>query len=632
MYYKLVCAFTFFFNVTFLSAQSVTEWQVNIDFEANKTELSLESKKKLDVFSQNIKQYPDYALRIDNFCPENQDKTSLPRLNTLKNYLLSQGFMPEKIEISEEKPEKVVENHFSIKAYCYRENRAFLYAESKTTRPLSIDALFKQLQRESEYFIIDNDRDTFIMCKKGTMIMFSAGSFNLPRGSKVKVKAKEVLSTTDMLLENLTTTAQNRLLNSGGMLKVEAFTLDEKALKLKEGRSIAVRVPTQNYEPQMQYFSGAQNGNVVDWNLMQTAPIRNNRLVFGSALLLKSQYYDPVQDYAMVEYLTEEKYNPSKYYPHFGQSTDNYFKTFLSLITQDTCKDLYYPIDITRIDTFKRVETEKSVGSFIKKVLTGTPQTTVSTVTKDVFFTRYEINSGLSGACLELARFGKLRHMERLSWYDIHRAKHAKEYELLEHSLKVRGYDNIMAALPKRIAEYDERIKEFRQMTIDEFGYMDSINDKRLLEWEAKYKKWLQIQEKEAAERLSKGNIQNSDINYYFFESNNLGFLNCDYFVNNTDPVVVQTDLKKASNLDVKLVFQDRMSAMNVNSEGENIAFKNVPKGRKAWLIAMDFYNTGARLAIQEIETGQKIPNLDFKQMSLQDIKAKLATINPSSF
>ncbi len=131
MYYKLVCAFTFFFNVTFLSAQSVTEWQVNIDFEANKTELSLESKKKLDVFSQNIKQYPDYALRIDNFCPENQDKTSLPRLNTLKNYLLSQGFMPEKIEISEEKPEKVVENHFSIKAYCYRENRAFLYAESQ---------------------------------------------------------------------------------------------------------------------------------------------------------------------------------------------------------------------------------------------------------------------------------------------------------------------------------------------------------------------------------------------------------------------------------------------------------------------------------------------------------------------
>jgi hypothetical protein len=70
------------------------------------------------------------------------------------------------------------------------------------------------------------------------------------------------------------------------------------------------------------------------------------------------------------------------------------------------------------------------------------------------------------------------------------------------------------------------------------------------------------------------------------------------------------------------------MAAMNVNSQNEDIAFVKVPKGRKAWIVLMDFQQNSPRLALQEIETGQPVPALEFKAMTVAQIRNELGRLN----
>src|ERR1700753_2529494 len=69
---------------------------------------------------------------------------------------------------------------------------------------------------------IDNTRDTLIIGPKGTAFFFEKGSFQLPDGAtpngKISIILKECYSSSDIVRENLTTTADGKLLETRGMI------------------------------------------------------------------------------------------------------------------------------------------------------------------------------------------------------------------------------------------------------------------------------------------------------------------------------------------------------------------------------------------------------------------------------
>jgi len=76
-----------------------------------------------------------------------------------------------------------------------------------------------------------------------------------------------------MLLADLTTTSGDKMLQTGGMMKIEAFVNGEE-LVVAEGKKIQTAVPTSEFDKDMQLFYGEEhpeNDRLEDWQLAGNA-------------------------------------------------------------------------------------------------------------------------------------------------------------------------------------------------------------------------------------------------------------------------------------------------------------------------------------------------------------------------
>ncbi len=134
---------------------------------------------------------------------------------------------------------------------------------------------------------IDNTKDTLIFGSKGTALFFEKGSFQLPDGTipagKISILLKECYSNSDIIREDLTTTASGKLLETRGMINVIAFANDEQLI-LKRGKKFIIHFPkdTSDSKRQMNLFYGNNNANKpVDWNLDSASLLKPTAFMSG---------------------------------------------------------------------------------------------------------------------------------------------------------------------------------------------------------------------------------------------------------------------------------------------------------------------------------------------------------------
>ena len=120
----------------------------------------------------------------------------------------------------------------------------------------------------SEYFLIDLKKDTTVLSKNGTLIRIYANSFKLETfdslTTKIQIEVKEAYNPIEFVLGNLTTTSDNKLLSSGGMLYINA-SVNKENLKLKDGKEIGIIVPTNKLDEEMLIFQGLEDSTSVNW-------------------------------------------------------------------------------------------------------------------------------------------------------------------------------------------------------------------------------------------------------------------------------------------------------------------------------------------------------------------------------
>jgi hypothetical protein len=585
---RLLLTISFCFSLLTLIAQKDNQIHTQVYFATDKHELTKDSRTILEALNTTLKQYPSFSIFVkgntdaDGSNSYNQ-QLSEKRVASVKAYLTKLGIPTDAfnvVAVGENEP--IAENNSAdgkqknrrVDIIAHYSNDAIPLSQTIEQLPISIDGLFKELGNKAQSFTLTNESDTAIYGAKGTMIIIPVGSFDVPKGTKINFKVKEVLTRADMLLENLTTTAQDKLLNSGGMVQLLAETADGKPIDLKEGKKLAVKIPTTNYEPQMQYFYGSEQQNMsnLDWNLMNDAAVdinnSRNKVIFGS---FSTNPWDdelermtPVDNQRLAKYINNEGFRYG--YGHFYYMKDNYYKMLYTAFTRDVCKELYDVKLVEKVDTLRRIHGEKGVGSFFKRLLTGQPNTYVTTEVVKKTVKRYEIKAGLDATYQSLALYGKQNNMERMGWEAIHQSKHRDLYDVLEVGLQAKGYDSIVKRLQVKIPHYDERLVDFRIKYHAKQDSFSKIYEKQQKFWVERRNNWFKKQEELVASRLATGSVSRNDINFYFFETNHLGWLNCDYFDKSPNAVAVTTDLKKAGNLDAKLVFQERMAAMPANT------------------------------------------------------------------
>jgi hypothetical protein len=136
---------------------------------------------------------------------------------------------------------------------------------------------FKNTISETQFFEIDTKADNVVEGDRGVIIICPKGSFvdgagNIVEGN-VKLELAEGVGIEDMILSNLTTTSNGKLLETGGMIYFNA-THDGEQLYVNKAIPVHFEIPTPERKPGMMAYKGIrdENGNM---NWVDPKPLDN---------------------------------------------------------------------------------------------------------------------------------------------------------------------------------------------------------------------------------------------------------------------------------------------------------------------------------------------------------------------
>ena len=132
----------------------------------------------------------------------------------------------------------------------------------------SLADLDKLLRSKPETFQIDPAKDNLLTCPEGTLVYFPANSLvlgdgNIPTGP-VEIKIEEVQTVASMIGNNLSTTSNDKILETNGMLQIEAMS-GSNTLKVNKDKSIVVMFPKQNKAGFKLFYGSRDSLNKVNW-------------------------------------------------------------------------------------------------------------------------------------------------------------------------------------------------------------------------------------------------------------------------------------------------------------------------------------------------------------------------------
>jgi F0F1-type ATP synthase membrane subunit b/b' len=135
-------------------------------------------------------------------------------------------------------------------------------AKDHTSNKVSKNDPFAKTMVESQFFDIDAKEDQVVEGKNGTLLIMPKGCFKDSKGNVVEddiiVELAEASNLEDMILSNLTTSSDGKLLESGGMLYVNA-TRDGEKLTINPENPLYVEMPNPEGKTGMMVYKGIRD-------------------------------------------------------------------------------------------------------------------------------------------------------------------------------------------------------------------------------------------------------------------------------------------------------------------------------------------------------------------------------------
>ncbi len=255
--YTLVVTLCFSFTI---QAKTTTE-KTTVLFNTAKHQLTKKAITELEEFLKKDRSNLDYEIIIEGHTDSRGNlkynkNLSLNRAEEVKQYLIENG-IDEKIisihykgELDPERP-NVNDENMTV-------NRR-VEITLKTYRFDNIEELEAALNpNKKNSFIVKPGEETVIKGRKGVRILLQANTFVYEDGTTVKEDVKfeltESLKCKDFISSGLLTKSEDALLESGGMIKVDATTVSGIPVKMKEGKDMLIAIPSDNRQNNMEVF------------------------------------------------------------------------------------------------------------------------------------------------------------------------------------------------------------------------------------------------------------------------------------------------------------------------------------------------------------------------------------------
>lgn len=570
-----------------LFAQQSTRYAVY--FETGRHELSEEARQTLDQVLKEL-QYPeDYSVDIfahtDSRGSDGYNlKLAENRSKSVKDYLATRGLKTEKTStasLGESDPAYANDDESGRKL----NRRVDLVVNIATLQSLS-ELTDRLSDNRMQYFTINPEKSVRLTGKQGTNLYIEAGAFEFTDGSgnpnaSVEIALRETYTMADMLLADLTTTCGDKLLETAGMIYVDA-TSNGKSLQLKSDAQIVVSMPAESLRPGMQLFLGEQNaeGKLTNWQAtgqgFQTSLDATLNLSPMPRMPTPKKHRLPVftPDYSTYPQVPEKPRAPHKPVAPRRETI------------------IYKPGFMDRLVMGKEKIRQKEEEMYRKQV-----------ADHEKHMKRYE-EKEYPAYLAALAKY----EADEIS---LPERRKAWDKELLEKKASFYESPDYLAVVEKYEAEWQVQ---------------ENIWQKKLEAWNAENKE--KIEAFEAKGGKVRSNMASMDA--YFYQVNRLGWVNCDVFSN--DPGErLQLAIKDEDDSEerVYIILKDRSSILNAGKRGNLYVSAGIPKATSVKILAIKLERGRPMMAVRETRAGdEREYKLDYKSCSLKDIRLALQAIN----
>jgi hypothetical protein len=382
-------------------------------------------------------------------------------------------------------------------------------------------------QPAPQSFTARSDRDTQFVASDGTVIGIRANSFQTASGAApsgpVTLRVREYYGTTEILSHGLCTQSGSTLLESGGMVHIEAAA-DGELLQLRPGAEATIALPVRQAVAGMELFRGVDRGGWIDWLPAQS-----------SARLLPA--YVPAAYPGGIDALTRHFDRNIDIEAGFAPGRNNKYALRLRV-------DASGNTDLIDISPAPSEKLARSVRSAVTKLSRWKPATRAGLAATDtaMHYLSFEWSLGIGGTVDTLA-------------------------------------DGTTGASSPSPARAEERAATITQ--------------------------------------------------YYVLKSSQLGWINCDRFINDTRPrndLFVRAEKEEREN--IKLIFRDQRSIMNGVATSEGVLFSKIPDGEPVIIIGMKYKDGNLLAALAGGVTGaHATTSLKYAPMDVEELRVRLTKL-----
>jgi hypothetical protein len=586
------------FLTTIVQAQEISSYSVY--FETDRSNLQETAQQTLDELAAALVplHLNDYQVEVEAHTDSRgtdtyNDQLAERRAQSVKEYLSAKGILIEHTIVrafGEQHPS------FSNEDEVGRQKNRRVDIIVTYTVPKSLDDLFAQWSEEQmQSFLLDPTQGNKILGAEGTSIWIDANSFEyadgtgLPKG-KVQFNLREAYQTDAIIMANLTTSSKDELLETGGMVFTEAFDESGKELKLRTESTMRVSMPTSEMEEGMELFMGEQgeNGQLNDWRPTRQPALAN----LDAYLALPPKPRAPVllQKPVYVRYEGEDKQKvaapkaPAKPYKP-GKPN------------QPTADNSRYEAGFFEaLFMSKKKRQQKDAAVLAEK-------TTV-----------YE---------KEMQTY-----RERMLKYDAAYAKYEEEYQTYQEALA--KWKKLEMESSKVLVYQDVLTRQENEQLRADFESKKAAFKQRMDAWkEFRNEKLLEFEQKYAAQGDVKMN--ESFLNAYIFNVNELGWINCDRFYGipeaMKEPLVIADE--DYSNEKIFVICKDIRSMLRAERTTKAYRTRSMPKGMDVRVVAIKLDNGQPYISMVNTKVGQEDQvALSYKACSLPELRKSLNELN----
>ncbi|WP_138432417.1 energy transducer TonB [Winogradskyella algicola] len=447
----------------------------------------------------------------------------------------------------------------------------------------NVESFFNPTKKEAQIVTFNASEDYKVTLKEGTEILIPANAFINSKTQKevtgnVSLEVTEYYKLSDMLLADLSTKSYDQILETGGMLYIEAKK-NNSNLKLKQGKELEIVFNNKGKED-MQLFNGDKIDGVMNWNLPESIDILSSQSKsISQEVSLSSEYYENTDSSSNFEFLDVVPRHPN------CEPGDN--------------------------EQLKQCFNEE-ITKFVARKFNHEIGEKLNLITKENIYVSFEID-----------RRGNIGKIEARSKYDALAAEAIRVLELFPKVVpgKINSrYVNVKYRFPiaYRILGSENSIPVTR--TSGMIFQQDSaliIGNKKEVQKE--------IEEKPISE------VSKSDLERYTLSTTQLGWINCDRFINSRkNKIKYNINISNAEGANVKLIFKSMSSILPSRASNGFYDFGVVPVNEEVILLGIKKKGDKIFLGLKElrIRATSEEQDIDFKEVSLSELKKELIKLN----